>query len=72
MKALTGELSIDCDGAVLTASTDLQLAWKWAEHATGAEWAQLSYGRRCAHVADALAALRAAAAEDERDRRCAS
>lgn len=72
MKALTSGLSIDCGGAVLTAVTDQQLAWKWAEHATGVEWAQLSYGQRCAHVGDALAALRAAAAEDEGEGRCVS
>lgn len=64
MTALTGELSLDSEGTVLTATTDLQLAWKWAEHVIGERWAQLSCGQCCVHVADALSALRAAVDED--------
>lgn len=58
---IIGDLSIVTeDGTELTASSDLQLAWKWAEHEHGDYWQHMSYGRQCSDVADALAALREA------------
>ena len=64
-QAIIGELSIETsDGTTLTAGSDLQLAWLWAEkeHETRqpGSWAAMSYGSKCASVADALAELRRA------------
>jgi hypothetical protein len=61
-QAITGDLSIiTSDGTELAAHNDLALAWKWAEHEHGpAAWANLTYGAKCASVADALAELRRA------------
>ena len=59
--ALTGDLSIvTSDGTTLTDSTDLGLAWKWAENEHGAAWKGMPYRERVLTVSDALAALRAA------------
>lgn len=55
------EITTD-DGTQLTAPNDLLLAWSWAEHAHGAEWATLSYGQQCTEVSAALTALRDAVA----------
>lgn len=66
MSALIGELSITAsDGTVLTAQTDVALAWQWAELEVTAspdygDWEALSYGERCAHVGEALRELRRA------------
>lgn len=49
------------DGTVLTSSTDLGLAWAWAEHESGDAWSGLLYSEQCRQVADALAELRRAA-----------
>jgi hypothetical protein len=61
-RAIThGDLSIvTSDGTTLTDTTDLGLAWKWAEHENGEAWARMRYTQRHADVADALAALRTA------------
>ena len=48
------------DGTTLTAPDDVNLAWAWAEYASGDRWARLSYGQQCHLAADALAELRAA------------
>lgn len=57
--AITGDLSIQTsDGTILTASNDLALAWKWAEHELGVRWEQLRYREQCWHVSEALGALR--------------
>lgn len=59
--AITGDLSITTkDGTILTASTDLALAWKWAEHEHGAEWEGMTQTARTLSVSDALGALRSA------------
>lgn len=64
--AIVGDLSIETsDGTVLTASNDLALAWKWAEHEWGAQWAVMPNWERNSNVADALAALRAAYGTDD-------
>lgn len=60
--SITGDLTITAgDGTTLRASSDLRLAWQWAEHEHGDEWANLSYGEQCREVSAALAALREAA-----------
>lgn len=57
--AIIGNLSIETsDGTVLTASNDLALAWKWAEHEIGARWAEMPTRERNWHVSEALGALR--------------
>lgn len=60
-KAITGDLSLDLgNGTVLRDTTDLGLAWQWAEHVCGPElWARMGSAERNASVADALAELRA-------------
>ena len=61
MAAITGDLSITLgDGTVLTDSTDLGLAWKWAEAMHGEDWATMPYGTRVAEAGEALTALREA------------
>lgn len=61
--AITGDLTITTeDGTILSASTDLGLAWKWAEHENGETWAGMPTSDRNASVAEALAELRRAAA----------
>lgn len=61
--AITGDLSITTqDGTVLEDTTDLGLAWKWAEHEHGADWASLSTLEKNRTVALALAELRRACA----------
>lgn len=63
---IIGDLSITAStGAELTAGTDLQLAWKWAEVEVGANfgpdaWAAMRKRDQYIHVADALAELRRA------------
>lgn len=65
-RALIGELSISVSGGVvLTASSDIGLAWLWAEHEVNASadlpaWTDLPYARQCVFVADALFELRVA------------
>lgn len=68
-KAIIGELIITAStGATLTASSDIGLAWKWAETEVNASaargecksWKDTPYGEQCAHVAEALAELRRA------------
>ena len=61
-RAIIGSLSITTqDGTVLTATSDLALAWKWAEHEHGAtEWGAMSQTARNVSVAEALGALREA------------
>lgn len=67
--AIIGSLSINAStGETLTASSDLELAWKWAEVEVNANpdlpgWDQTVYGERCAHVAAALAELQRAYAD---------
>ena len=62
-KALIGELSIDLgDGVTLTASTDVELARKWAAYLHGAAaWQAMSLGRQSIETSNALHALRTAA-----------
>jgi hypothetical protein len=62
MSAIVGDLSIvTTDGVALTAPNDLLLAWKWAEAEYDPDlWARMTYGAKCATVADALAELRRA------------
>lgn len=62
---LTGDLTITlADGTQLTDSTDLGLAWRWAEHEYGTQgWADMKFSDKTQAAADALAAIRAAAAE---------
>lgn len=63
-RAIVGDLSITTeDGTILEASTDLALAWKWAEHEHGAQWQAMTGAAQNASVSDALGALRAAYAE---------
>lgn len=58
---IIGELTITTDdGTDLTAPSDLQLAWKWAEYEHGSEWAGMRYTERCASVSLALQELRRA------------
>jgi len=65
-KAIIGNLSIEVErGTVLTAPSDLQLAWKWAEHVHGADWEHMTHGTKCNSVAQALASLREAYATAE-------
>jgi len=60
-RAIIGSLSITTqDGTVLTATSDLALAWKWAEHEHGALWDAMSRADRNVSVAEALGALREA------------
>lgn len=67
--ALTGDLSLTMpDGTELTAHTDVQLAWAWAEAEHGPEkWAAMTYGEQCRDVGDALAELRRAADDTKGD-----
>ena len=66
MTAITGTLTINVgDDTVLTDTTDLGLAWQWAEHEVNANpdmpaWDGLTYAEKCQQVADALHALRVA------------
>jgi hypothetical protein len=62
--AITGDLSIvTSNGTVLKDTTDLGLAWQWAESENGSEWADMDYIDRVLSVSDALGALRSSYAE---------
>jgi hypothetical protein len=50
------------DGTVLSATNDLELAWKWAEHNEGTHWAGMSYGDRAEASSPLLRQLRSGAA----------
>ena len=69
--ALIGQLSLQLgDGTTVHASTDVELAHKWAEALHGpAIWRAMTHGARSASAAEALAELRRAyaAARDEED-----
>ena len=66
MSAAIGDLSITLeDGTVLAETTDLGLAWKWAKAVLGDDWEGLSTREQYDHVAQALAALRAAMPYEE-------
>jgi hypothetical protein len=66
MSAITGDLSIvTSDGTVLRASTDIALAWLWAEAEVNAStdysaWSDVPRGEQWGHVSAALAELRRA------------
>lgn len=53
--------SIDVDGTVLSGNCDLDLAWKWAAHQFGDEWASMSRTERSDQVGHALHELRRSA-----------
>lgn len=62
--AIIGDLSIEAgDGTTLRASTDLSLAWKWAQHECGLGWDHMSWNEKNQTVAEALSALREAYGE---------
>ncbi len=59
--AIIGDLSIEVeDGTTLRASTDLSLAWKWAEQECGEEWDRMPWFEKNQAAAQALSALREA------------
>lgn len=66
MSALIGELSIvTSDGTTLRASSDVALAWLWAEAEVNAStehpaWSDVPRGEQWGHVSAALAELRRA------------
>lgn len=52
-------MTLQCpDGTQLDAPNDLRMAWKWAEHAYGAQWTELDATQRAIEVAAALQTLR--------------
>lgn len=65
--AIIGNVSIyTTDGTTLTGSSDLDLAWQWAEYEHGPEaWQAMSYPAKVVTVRDALLELRRAYAGAE-------
>lgn len=52
------------DGTTLTSTSDLGLAWAWAQHENSAEWGSMSRMAKGAEVAAALTAIRDALTGD--------